>query len=162
MNRARSWARGAGWIAVLVLAALVAGQDQALGLMVGAPWLGSFVALVVLLALLGPGQMAMAVPAAALATLFGGVLFSTLPEVQGVSPLMLLLLGSGCAAVVAASLCLEGDTRVHSMAAGLVAGVLHVGFMHFLTVAPMASPFDLWPWAVPVMLMVWLSVSALL
>lgn len=158
MTRLRSWVRLLGWIALVALALVAVWQGAGPVALQPGGWFGTLAAGVVLATGLWPCGMARALPAAALATFLGGVLFSVLPELeQGAA--MALMLGAGGAGCLCAVLCLDGRGAV---GAGLLGGALHLGLIEVLTAPPMASPFAIWPWAAPGLLAVWLVVGAVI
>lgn len=156
MTRLRSGARVFGWIALVALAFVAVWQGAGPAALRPGGWFGTLAAGVVLAAGLWPGWTARALPAAALATFLGGVLFSGLPELQGQGAAIALTLGAGGAACLCALLCLDGRGAV---GAALLGGALHVGLIEVLTAPPMASPTATWPWAMPGLLAVWLVVG---
>ncbi|WP_417209927.1 hypothetical protein [Antarctobacter sp.] len=154
MRRLRSVGRKAGWLALIVLAGLGLWQGAGGAALEPGGWFWSVAAALGLAAVLCPASALRAVPAASLATLLGGLVFSLLPDVQGQEAAMALMLGAGGAAGLSALLCLGGRAAV-GMA--LLAGGVHIGLIQVLTVAPMASPFVIWPWSAPGLLGVWMA-----
>ncbi|WP_323768890.1 hypothetical protein [Antarctobacter sp.] len=156
MRRLRFVGCKAGWLALIVLAGLGLWQGAGGAALAPGGWFWSLAAALGLAAVLCPAWMLRALPAASLATLLGGLVFSLLPDLQGQGAAMALMLGAGGAAGLSALLCFGGRAAV-GMA--LLAGGVHIGLMQVLTVAPMASPFVVWPWSAPGLLSVWMAVG---
>ncbi|SNS42030.1 hypothetical protein [Antarctobacter heliothermus] len=156
MTRLRSRARMLGWIALVALTLLAVWQGIGPAALRPGGWFGTLAAGLVLAVGLWPGRSARALPAAALATFLGGVLFSVLPQMQGQGAAVVLMLGAGGAACLSAFLFFEGRGAV---GVAVLGGALHVGLIEVLTTPPMASPFALWPWSAPGLLAVWLVVG---
>ncbi|SMX41909.1 hypothetical protein [Maliponia aquimaris] len=155
MRWVRPWALRAGWLALALLGLVALRQGIAPLPFRAGGWLGSLAALVVLLAVAAPGQAARAVPAAALAVLLGGLVFTMGPQVDAFGPAQMFMAGCLAAAVLSALLCLGGGSIGERAVAGLIAAVLHLGLLHLLTPPGLTPPLALWPLAVPVLGAVW-------
>lgn len=155
MRAVRRWALRVGWLALGLLALVALRQGIAPLPFRAGGWLGSLAALVVLLSIAAPGQVVRAVPAAALAVLVGGLLFTIAPQVGALSPGQMFMGGSLGAAVLSALLCLGGGPVGARVAAGLIAAVLHLGLLHLLTPPGLTPPLVLWPPALPILCAVW-------
>ncbi|WP_443391738.1 hypothetical protein [Antarctobacter jejuensis] len=121
-------------------------------------WSLSLMALVLVAALVAPDALTRALPAATLAVLLGGIFFSQLPEQTGLNPVAKMLQGTVGAAALAALGVFAGRRDVVALGEAVLAGALHAGLLQVLTFAPMLSPFAMWPWLAPVLLLAWVTV----
>lgn len=161
MSTLRGLALGIGWAGLALLAFLAARQGVGPHPFAAGGWLGSLVALAVLGAVLVPDQAVRAIPAAGFAVLAGGVVFSTLAEVDGLTPGRWLMVGSASAAALAALLCLGGAPLSRRVTAGLIAAALHAGLLQVLTPPGMTPALALWPWAPVALALAWGGAAAL-
>ena len=155
MKRLRLVSRLLSWALFGMLIGL--GFWQGAGASQPGGWLWSMLAGLVLAGLVFPQWLLRALPAAAMATFAGGLMFSFLPQLQGQNTAIAMMLGAGGAAVLAAVLCLEGRGAIGT---AILAGGGHIGLIQVLTAPVMTSPFALWPWSAAALLAVWLCLGA--
>ncbi len=161
MTRIRHGVQVCGWLTLAALAVLTLSQGQGVMILQAGSWIVSLIALVLVAALISPRALARALPAAALAVLVGGVFFSLLPEQTGLKPVETMLQGTVGAAALAALASFAGRRDALALGDAILAGAFHAGLLQVMTLAPMVSPFALWPWLAPVLVCVWPVFAAL-
>lgn len=143
-----------GWLAAAGLVTFGAYHGRIAASVEAGTWFGTLLAVSGVLAILMPSIVRIALPASGLAVCIGGVVFSLIPESATGFTLLAVTMPIGLLLALAL-LHQPGTSPLWRLAAAVLAGTWHAGSIHGLTVPPLVSPFALYPWAFPLIILAW-------